>query len=334
MDEAVILKQKKRKIAIDPDQDDEELVNTVTTKTVEEPIERPKHDHKNNGDKAPDAKKNPEKKEEKKVQKSDAKDTSQKPKAPVEKEKIAKSNENKSEAKPKTSSTINDKKEMNGQQKPSQTEKKAPVKSPQKQVSKKRKEESDSEESEESESEEEEVKPKKKKSSTPTKKKETPKKEKKQMEKKDRTPKEELIYDVLKRWWYAMPDWPPANYDYNPELTKHNLKKVEQKFLRQGTDSDEKGVKRVYEVPSYPGVFKDAKGEIIDLRPKENCPSYDNLKTKNPGELFELLIKACKGQLEALQKSQHVDKDILKDVQKTLSKAEKSLEAYLKKKSK
>ncbi len=27
-------------------------------------------------------------------------------------------------------------------------------------------------------------------------------------------PKNNIVYDILKRWWYCMEDWPPLHYDY------------------------------------------------------------------------------------------------------------------------
>ncbi len=30
--------------------------------------------------------------------------------------------------------------------------------------------------------------------------------------------KEDLMDEFAKRWWYALPDWPPANFDYSVPL--------------------------------------------------------------------------------------------------------------------
>jgi hypothetical protein len=38
--------------------------------------------------------------------------------------------------------------------------------------------------------------------------------------------KKELIYDILKRWWYCLPDWPPVGYDYAPLLLERKLRVV------------------------------------------------------------------------------------------------------------
>jgi len=95
--------------------------------------------------------------------------------------------------------------------------------------------------------------------------------------------KDELIYNVLKRWWYCLPEWPPANFDYTAELLKRNLRKVDFKYFRIEKDIDDKGLmifvrsskttlglKKVYEIPSYPGVFKNA--QVIKLN--DNFKQY------------------------------------------------------------
>jgi len=38
--------------------------------------------------------------------------------------------------------------------------------------------------------------------------------------------KKALIYDVLKRWWYCLPDWPPRDFDYSETLVERNLREV------------------------------------------------------------------------------------------------------------
>jgi len=40
-------------------------------------------------------------------------------------------------------------------------------------------------------------------------------------------PKNNIVYDILKRWWYCMEDWPPQNYDYKQELNKKGYREVE-----------------------------------------------------------------------------------------------------------
>jgi hypothetical protein len=50
------------------------------------------------------------------------------------------------------------------------------------------------------------------------------------------TNKEHLIEELAVRWWYALPKWPPENYDYNPSLRAQNLRRVEIKNWKLEAD--------------------------------------------------------------------------------------------------
>lgn len=50
-----------------------------------------------------------------------------------------------------------------------------------------------------------------------------------------------LVDELARRWWYALPAWPPADFDYNTELVKRNFELVEPNKLRE----ESKGFKRV-----------------------------------------------------------------------------------------
>ena len=50
-----------------------------------------------------------------------------------------------------------------------------------------------------------------------------------------------LVDELARRWWYALPAWPPADFDYNTELAKRNFELVEPNKLRE----ESKGFKRV-----------------------------------------------------------------------------------------
>ncbi len=54
--------------------------------------------------------------------------------------------------------------------------------------------------------------------------------------------KSDVVYNILKRWWYCLPDWPPKDFDFNAELTKNKLKLVEISKWRQTPEIDEKGI--------------------------------------------------------------------------------------------
>lgn len=60
--------------------------------------------------------------------------------------------------------------------------------------------------------------------------------------------KENLVSEVGARWWYVLPDWPPADHKYEQDLLKHNLRVVEEARFKIEPDVDEKGLKKVHEV--------------------------------------------------------------------------------------
>jgi hypothetical protein len=114
--------------------------------------------------------------------------------------------------------------------------------------------------------------------------------------------KDHVVYEFAVRWWYALPEpWPPADYDYSAKLVEQGLRKVEggQRF-KQEPEVDQDGLKKVYEIDNYPGVFKDSKGQRYDLRPKETCPCTSNFAKKERLELQTLLMKAYEAQLQQL----------------------------------
>ena len=47
--------------------------------------------------------------------------------------------------------------------------------------------------------------------------------------------------EVLKRWWYCLPEWPPTNFDYDKALKEKGLRKVELSMWRIASD-DENGI--------------------------------------------------------------------------------------------
>jgi hypothetical protein len=46
-----------------------------------------------------------------------------------------------------------------------------------------------------------------------------------------------LVDEFAKRWWYALPIWPPADFDYNAQLSANNLEAVEQNKLKEKSSS-------------------------------------------------------------------------------------------------
>lgn len=54
------------------------------------------------------------------------------------------------------------------------------------------------------------------------------------------------------------------------------------------------------------GIYRDAKGELIDLRPKEGKPCYENLAIKSERELFGMLVEALEKQIEEVKESPYI----------------------------
>jgi len=42
--------------------------------------------------------------------------------------------------------------------------------------------------------------------------------------------KEYYVHQLLQRWWYALPPWPPENLDINDKLKENKLRLVEEKI--------------------------------------------------------------------------------------------------------
>lgn len=60
--------------------------------------------------------------------------------------------------------------------------------------------------------------------------------------------KKELIYNILKRWWYCMPDWPPVDYDYSEKLKENQLRKVELALWKLEPNFDDAGNRFLFRV--------------------------------------------------------------------------------------
>lgn len=61
--------------------------------------------------------------------------------------------------------------------------------------------------------------------------------------------------------------------------------------------SKSKGLKKAFQIESFEGVYKDARGDIIDLRPQDSMPCLVNFQKMPLEELRQLLLKAYETQL-------------------------------------
>jgi len=122
--------------------------------------------------------------------------------------------------------------------------------------------------------------------------------------KKEQSLKESVIAELLSRWWYVLPDWPPKDDEYyRAELEKRQLRKVRIEEWEWVAEQDSRGFKKVYELSQFRGVFRDMEGSFIDVRPQESCPCYSNMMKKELADLYQLLVKAYENQLDDLKKS-------------------------------
>ncbi|KAF4692258.1 hypothetical protein FOZ60_013795 [Perkinsus olseni] len=117
----------------------------------------------------------------------------------------------------------------------------------------------------------------------------------------NRSEKEQLVSEVLCRWWYAMPPWPPANFDYEKELARQGFRVVGLQDWEEEDDIDQEGRGKVYPLAQFPGVYRAYDRRMIDVRPNEGKPSFNNLMSLTTEKLKALLKEAIKNQLAELR---------------------------------
>ena len=136
--------------------------------------------------------------------------------------------------------------------------------------------------------------------------------------------KDQIIDEILCRWWYGLPIWPPENYDYSPIMKEQKLVKV-----NELTDKNPyEDLKKVIEFEGYPGIFIDSENELYDLRPKDNCPCKSNMEKKTIKELVHILKKCYEGQLKQLDKSKDLDKYFVEIAEDVMKKQKKLCNEY------
>jgi hypothetical protein len=120
-----------------------------------------------------------------------------------------------------------------------------------------------------------------------------------------------LVEEFATRWNYALPAYPPAGYDYAPELKKKKLSKVpvdlfsKLKYVKAGDGSElskhlKSGQTVVHEVEHFPGIFRSLDGKTYDLRPNDEKiikPCLQTFVNMPMPKLQSLLLKSYKAQL-------------------------------------
>ena len=137
--------------------------------------------------------------------------------------------------------------------------------------------------------------------------------------------KAEMTTKILQRWWYALEDWPPEEYQYANQLVENKLRLVSKENWSVEPVLSENGLEKVLPVPGYAGLFVTHIGNVKDLRPTQSCPSFDNIFNKPMQEIREILVKALSNQIEQLKIQPKVDKELMKDLIKELAYYQKQL---------
>lgn len=140
-----------------------------------------------------------------------------------------------------------------------------------------------------------------------------------EINKRDRTPKQQVVADLLCRWWYALPPWPPTDPAYYEKtLAERGYRRValvEWEWVLDEVD----GRKKCYELSQFPGLFRASTGELLDTRPKETCPCFTNLMKKELPDLYDLLVTAFENQLKALETSKYNEKNFENELKARLA---------------
>lgn len=144
---------------------------------------------------------------------------------------------------------------------------------------------------------------------------------------KDRAPKQALVAQLLCRWWYVLPDWPPKDFNYDFALRSRGYRNVPLKFFEYVPTADENGLQKVFSISGgYLGLYRDAQGKLIDVRPVEGRPSYDQLMLRSIPELHRLVVTALENQLKELESRERtgvVCDEFRKDVRRQISEAKR-----------
>jgi len=129
--------------------------------------------------------------------------------------------------------------------------------------------------------------------------------------KRNRTSKEQAVAELLCRWWYVLPDWPPVDDAYyKAELAKRQFRKVSIGEWEWVAEEDSSGNKKVYELSQFRGLFRASNGDLVDVRPKDTCPCYTNLMKKDLPEVYDLLVTALENQMKDLKNSNYNEKQL------------------------
>ena len=124
--------------------------------------------------------------------------------------------------------------------------------------------------------------------------------------------KTHLVDELARRWWYSLPEWPPANYSYAAALKEVGFRevdaskfKIEPEFGKSfytilTSFIDANHLLKVTQLESFSGVFRDSEGAVYDFRPAEGKPTIHNFQRMELKALQAQLLIAYQNQRKAL----------------------------------
>ena len=138
--------------------------------------------------------------------------------------------------------------------------------------------------------------------------------------------KKYFVHQLLQRWWYALPPWPPHDYDPSEKLKSHKLRLVNEKNWKKEVEVNSDNYKKCVELPGYKYVYVTKEGKVYDFRPEDGKPSFNNLMKLNDIELHQYIVKALQNQLNDLQKKNFFsEKELKMDIKRQLKIAKNNL---------
>ena len=138
--------------------------------------------------------------------------------------------------------------------------------------------------------------------------------------------KKYYVHQLLQRWWYALPAWPPLDWDPTQKLRENKLRLVEEKNWKKEVELNSDIFEKCVELPGFKYVYVTKEGKVYDFRPEEGKPSFNNLMKLDDIELHQNIVKALQNQLNDLNKKDFFsEKELKMNIKKQLKIAKNNL---------
>ena len=102
--------------------------------------------------------------------------------------------------------------------------------------------------------------------------------------------KKYYVHQLLQRWWYALPAWPPLDWDPTQKLRENKLRLVEEKNWKKEVELNSDNFEKCVELPGFKYVYVTKEGKVYDFRPEEGKPSFNNLMKLDDIELHQNIV--------------------------------------------